>query len=192
MDPAPQNKKKILLIILIVLAVFVAGGIFFSRQKDNKPQGVKNSPHIGASPVAVTNMVGLRLQPVSQIIHPQQPFEVQVIIDNQETPLSAVTLKIIYDKDMIFINEAAIDEFFTNPIVFENTIDNKLGLLRLSLGSTTPSSRSGVLARVKGLANNQATGETDMVISPESKVIPAGSTTSILGSAGQASLKIIL
>lgn len=192
MESFPQNKKKVLLIIFITMAVFVSGGIFFTSQKNNKPQGAKNSPYVRISPAAKTNAVGLRLLPVSQIIRSQQPFEVQVVIDNKETPLSAVTLKMIYDKDMIFVQEAAIDEFFTNPIVFENTIDNKLGLLMLSLGSTTPSSRSGVLVRIKGITNYQATGETDMVISPESKVIPAGSTSSVLGSAGQASLKIIL
>lgn len=191
----PRKKQLwFLVLVLLVTGVIVLG--LFSRFKASSAKVQKNAPLIAVvtpkEQTPATRSVQLKIQPANQIIRPLQPIQLDVLVENNTVPISSISLNILYDKDFLTLNTPTLGNFFSNPIVFENSVDNKNGLLTVSLGSTTAGTVSGVVIQITGTVNSGTSGETDLVILPQSKVIPQGSTSSILTQTGQATLNILL
>lgn len=177
--------------IFVLLLLLVA--MLWLRSKQSSRKAVSR---LNSSPTSLKNAksihAGLSLNPSTQILRPQQQFEVGVIMDNEESPISGVSLKILFDKRMIVMSLPQVESYFPNPVVFENSIDDKLGIISISLGSITPATGSGTLVKLSGIINSGVSGETDLVILPESKIMRQGSTASILTSTNHATLNVVL
>ncbi len=184
-----NNTKKLAISFIVVALVLVIGSLTIIRV--NK----KNQPAI--LPAAVQKQqsgkaASLTLDPRSLRVLPQQPFTVNVMVDTKGNAVSGVDLKIVFDPDKIFLNNPQLGEFFNEPVVFENSVDNKRGLLSLSLGSPGQADQSKTLVTLQGVVKSGVSGETDLIILPESKVIDAKTASSILGNTSGTTLTIMM
>lgn len=181
--------KAFFVIIFALLLSFIILKNLQGRKSSDTSNPLPATPSTQSSGA---NKVELVFQPQSQILRPQQPVEIGIMVNNDNNLLSAVSVKLIFDKDKLTFNEPVLENFFPNAVVLENSVDNKQGRISLSLGSPVAATGSGMIARLTGVVNSGVSGETDIVILPESKVMRQGSATSILSKTGHTSLNIVL
>lgn len=179
-----------LIIIFIALALWV-----FSR---NRGTGTRTNNTAATFPSAFPTQTELKkgttlnFNPQKFTLKPQERFNVDVVLNNPGNQISGVDLKIIYDPGMLILSTPTPGNFFTNAVILDNTVDNKRGLVSVSLGSSTPASKSGTLVRLSGSVYSGVTGETDLIILPESKITWTGSGSSILEQTGQATISVLV
>lgn len=110
------------------------------------------------------------------------------MLDGSQEKISAVTLNLEYDPQVIQIKEIAPGEFFASPNVLEKNIDNKDGRVSYSIGTLSPEPKKGIVAILK--ITSLKRGDTSITFGEKTAAASLGKTTSVLKEAKTVNLKI--
>lgn len=177
-------------IILMICIVFL-GATSRTNQRNELSSNVV-LPTAEPTQVMVKKGTSLTFNPQNLTLRPGQQFTFDITLINPGNMVSAADIKIVFDPDMLYIAKPAVGDLFAGQVVLDNTVDNKRGLVSLTLSGTSPASQSGALVRLTGAVNQGVTGETDLIILPDSKITWTGSGSSILEQTGQATISVIV
>lgn len=192
----PKISLPVKIIIAGLIIIFIALALWFFSHSRSTSTGAKNIgitlPSAFPTQIELKKGTSLNFNPQKFTLKPQERFNVDVVLSNPGNQVSGVDLKIIFDPGMLILSTPTPGNFFINAVILDNTVDNKRGLVSVSLGSSSPASASGTLVRLSGSVYSGVTGETDLIILPESKITWTGSGSSILEQTGQATISVLV
>lgn len=143
----PNNSRVWTPAALAVLALIVVAGSIFALpkllakpQKQAAPaQQVKSTPT--PSPIAKTVELSVEPKQISVVVG--EKATIALVAISKTDKLSAAELKISFDPSAVKIEKVSAGEFFSNPTVLAQEIDNKTGKVDFALGSFTPKTGEG-------------------------------------------------
>lgn len=164
----PRTKPNPFRIIVIILLI-AAGGVMLFRyiglSKTLSSIATKTNPSVTISliPPSITAIV-------------KKNETISVYIDTDNHTVSAVDLTVLFDPKILRIDDVAPGDFFVDPTVLIERIDNTSGTLTYAIGSLKPKKGTGKVVTLT-LAGRRA-GTTHITITENTKVaaIGAGST----------------
>ncbi len=178
----------ILLIVLAAIGLFV----IFGNSVWQKLAEMSGSSRTSALSVSSPNRdTVLTIAPQSTGASVGSTVTIPITIGTGKNTVTGVELALRYDASKIRINSIAAGDFFQNPAILQNSIDNKKGLVNYSLGSLTAKQGSGVLLRLSVTPIAAAT-KTPISFTGDSKVAAIGEgSQNVLKSESNGTLQVI-
>lgn len=185
MNQTPDQGWKISLLATSVLLTIVFTFDPLQRQLASRSQTLPTPNTTTAKEQKPTTT--LSFQPRSLSINENEAGTLEVSVSSPSN-VSAVGLTLSFDQNILKIKEITPGNFFTNPVIFQEQIDNKKGRAVLRLGSVSAKSGSGTVAQLKieGVKKGTAT----LSMAPETTVAVTERNASDL--AGTASAQILV
>lgn len=180
-------RKTLALISGLVLVTVV---LFIIALKTNNKQAVPVPTPSPAQPTQPMEAVApahavLALSPNQVNVSPGQVGSVDLMLDAQEHPVTAVQLQLKYDPAVISNVKVSPGPMFQNPGLLVGKDDPAAGAYRYMIGigpNQATLQGTGVVAKITFNVKRGATKETTLEVTPESIVTARGVATSVLGS----------
>lgn len=175
-----MSKRTLALIIVLILitSVLIALAVTPEKKPVTPPTAIVPTP----TPAAQT---ALTFSP-NPLTIASPSATVDVSIDTQTNPVTAVQLELSYDPKVITSIDVKPGSFFTNPAELLKTIDTKEGKISYALGilpSDNPKKGQGVAATITFRTNLKVGQTTQINFLPKTLVTASGVTASVLKSA---------
>jgi hypothetical protein len=177
-----MTQKSGLLIVIILLFVIAIGVSLFMlyrspryiQQSGENTTTNKEIPAVPASTASTTLFVDVDTATVST-----NKLEIPVTIDTGYNTVSVVELQLSYDAK--FLSEVSVQpgDFFSNPMIIENTIDSTKGTIVFTISSLTPRQGTGSIAIITGIPAEKSSSIT-LRIESKSRVAAIGELRSVL------------
>lgn len=171
-----MSKRTLALIIILVIITGVLVALAVTPEKKTEtPQAIVPTP----TPAAQT---ALAFSP-NPLTIASPSATVDVVVDTQTNPVTAVQLELSYDPKVITSIDVKPGSFFTNPAELLKTIDTKEGKISYALGilpSDNPKKGQGVAATITFRTNLKVGQSTQIAFLPKTLVTASGITSSVL------------
>lgn len=175
-----MSKRTLALIIILVVitGVLVALAVTPEKKPVSPPAAIVPTPTSAAQTALAFSPNPLTIASPSATV--------DVVVDTQTNPVTAVQLELSYDPKVITSIDIKPGSFFTNPAELLKTIDAKEGKISYALGilpSDNPQKGQGVVATITLRTNLKVGQSTQIAFLPKTLVTASGITTSVLKSA---------
>lgn len=173
-----MSKRTLALIIILVVITGVLVALAVTPEK--KPV----TPVIVPTPTSVAQ-TALAFSP-NPLTIASASATVDVLVDTQTNPVTAVQLELSYDPKVITSIDVKPGSFFTNPAELLKTIDAKEGKISYALGilpSDVAKKGQGIVATISFRTNLKVGQPTQINFLPKTLVTASGITQSVLKSA---------
>lgn len=177
-------------ILILLIALLIVAKFTFRGLPENPPFLAVLNPQPAVSPTPTPKLVDLTIVPPVQGASIGEPVNFDLTVSTNGISITAADVNIRFDQRKLMITSASPAAFFTDQVVFANTIDPKLGTLRVALGSLTPASASGRLFHLIASVLPTASESATLTILSSSRIGAVGSVQSVLGQTGSAQVQI--
>lgn len=174
-----MNRRTFLLILLLVLAVALL--VVISRQAISPPQGTKTTTTELTPTPAARNFTTLVASPSAGLLTVGQEDGFVVIIDTDKNNIAAVQLEMIFNPGYLSVSKITPLDFFKDPTILLNEVDNKQGTISYALGTTEVRIGRGQLVKIT-VVGKKPTGpnSTPITFLPKTSVGEIGNPSSVL------------
>lgn len=170
-----MSKRTLALIIILVVITGVLVALAVTPEKKPVTPSIIPTP----TPAAQT---ALAFSP-NPLTIASPSATVDVLVDTQTNPVTAVQLELSYDPKVITSVDVQPGSFFTNPAELLKTIDTKEGKISYALGilpSDNPKKGQGVVATITFRTSLAAGQATQISFLPKTLVTASGIASSVL------------
>jgi len=174
-------KRKFTLIAAFILVV----GILMLLTAFLRPNKQQFSQQLGSHPLPTPMFIQFNpnLTTSNLFITQKDNQSVHVVIDTDNKPITAVQFEISYDPDVLQGLQITPGSFFSNPIVLQNQIDEKNGVMLYAIAvkpqEAFPQGK-GIVATISYTINPGVAGQTTLHFLPLTKVTSANIDQSVL------------
>lgn len=179
-----QRMSKRTLLLIVILTGITAGFLYLALIPQQQPKQLLSSPTKSVTKVALAHTV------LSLVAQPPYPESVTRIVDLVANPhgnkVNGVQVELAYDPNVITGVLVTPGPFFPNPIVLFKTIDMQDGRISYVIApslSDSPTTTSGVVAKITLTLSTTATSSTTLHFLPKTKVTQPGTLESVLKNA---------
>lgn len=171
-----MSKRTLALIIILVVITGVLVALAVTpEKKPATPQATVPTPTPAAQTALAFSPNPLTLASASATV--------DVLVDTQTNPVTAVQLELSYDPKAITSIDVKPGSFFTNPAELLKTIDTKEGKISYALGilpSDNPKKGQGVVATITFRTSLAVGQPTQISFLPKTLVTASGIASSVL------------
>lgn len=170
-----MSKRTLALIIILVVITGVLVALAVTPEKKTVTPAIVPTPTSAAQ-------TALAFSP-NPLTTASASATVDVVVDTQTNPVTAVQLELSYDPKVITSIDVKPGSFFTNPAELLKTIDTKEGKISYALGilpSDNPQKGQGVAATISFRTNLTVGQQTQIAFLPKTLVTASGITSSVL------------
>lgn len=164
----PLLSIAVLLLVVFAIDPTQRTADFFLRESKSTSVG---SPSVDSSTSQAEKSVNFKLlsSPNTTL---GKDGKVYVEVDSLTEKLSAATVEILFDREVISIKEVMAGSFFENSTILSKKIDNNKGLVNISVGSIEARSGTGELLVI--ILQPNKTGKTEISFSEQTKAAAVG------------------
>jgi len=158
----------VLVMVVLVAASYIFWHDYFRISFLQKKTILRNIiPPVGKLKESKIPEVSLTLSSTDKNFKVKQAAKVEVQIDSQGKEVWGADLKIVFDP-FLAVKKVSAGDFFTDPLVLENLINDDKREVWFSIGSLKPASGKGVLAVLD--IEPKSEGKLSLTFSPKTQV----------------------
>lgn len=175
-----MHGRTLFLITLLILSVGLMLLVLRRETSQERPSLKKPSPTVTPQP-AVRNFTTLVASPSASSLSVGEEASFVVVIDTEKNNVASVQLEMLFNPEHLRVLRIEPLDFFAQPTVLINEVNNKVGSISYALGATTPRVGRGNLVRVTVVSKKTtASSSTQVVFLPKSSVGEIGNQASVL------------
>lgn len=178
-----MSRRTLVLILLLVVATGLLGFLAFGSPV--KKEKVKTPTLNSSQPTPlVREFTTLVASPSANAVSVGEETSFSVIIDTGGNTVASTQLEMVFNPEYFRVTNIEPLTFLDNPTVLLNEIDNKEGTISYALGTTTPKTGRGELAKITLVAKKTTnSGSTPITFLPKTAVGEIGNPASVLKNA---------
>lgn len=181
--PSPTSEWKI-----SILAVTVLLATIFTFDPIQRGFAQPQAPTPPRATQEQERTVRLALAPAQVILAPKEQTTISVIVETEKERASAAEIRLSFDPKVANVASIKPADFWEDANVLLSEIDNQKGNVTFTVGTLSPKTGKGTLAKI--VLRATAVGVATVNLTEESKVAALGKTGNVLAGTTDAVIRV--